>query len=508
MDWGAGDSLKARSYGQANEYNDANERLSNTGGGGKPDNDWDAISKVQQEVIKKDMENHTQKNNEQKKQYYSVLDRQRYEKLQLKLTEEQMKQREMAEMKQREEELRKAAEMEKDQRNKYLEYMNNNYKTTLDYKREREREKKESDLEEERKRLKIIEKDLKEEQFRNHKKKENFMKEVAEIENHKKQMKEFEKLNKNREREEYQELSKKNYDLEVERENNYKKFFQDYEGNMSNRMSNHIKHVTEQSIAKQQKLDMIEDRNEKLRKDYLEEKDRKEREERMRQLQEMNDQNKRIFDKLDKERTGKKEMYQRMTEQRKKEEDEYRKYQEQQMQEEQDRKKMYRDALQYQKGYSEYNKNASNQMTNMEKKLNAKDLRTLQDNKVEYEGMVPGIHNIQSVGSKPLLRKANEDIYDPSKKQPEFMIKDFNKSYKELRTSIKPAEGFSKVHTTKNQNRYDPITNPVPFVNQNPYIMKEKTMIGGEGSSSLINHSNRRSQRSLLSATAEKNILI
>ncbi len=147
-------------------------------------------------------------------------------------------------------------------------------------------------------------------------------------------------------------------------------------------------------------------------------------------------------------------------------------------------------------------------MTHMEKRLNAKDLKTFKENKVEYEGMVPGIHNIQSVGSKPLLRTANEDSYDPSKKQPEFMLNDLNQSYKELKTSMKPLQDFSKSQTARNKDRYDPITNPVPFVNQNPYIMKEKTMIGGEGSSGLVNHSNRRSQRSLLSATAEKNILI
>lgn len=277
---------------------------------------------------------------------------------------------------------------------------------------------------------------------------------------------------------------------------------------MNERMSNHIKNVTEMSIAKQQKLDMIEERNEKLRSEHLADKERKEREDRMKQLQEMNDQNKLIFDKLDKDKTSKKQEYQRMLEQRKKEEDDYKKYQQQQLQEEEDRKRLYREALQQQKGFQEYNKNNLGQMTYMEKKLNAKDLKTFKENKVEYEGMVPGIHNIQSVGSKPLLRKANEDTYDPSKKQPEFMLGELNKSYKELKTSVKPLEDFSKANTARNQNRYDPITNPVPFVNQNPYIMKEKTMIGGEGSSGLVNHSHRRSQRSLLSATAEKNILI
>ena len=50
-----------------------------------------------------------------------------------------MKQQEMLEMKQRQKDLEKAAEMEAEQKNKYLQYMNNNYKTTLEYKREREK---------------------------------------------------------------------------------------------------------------------------------------------------------------------------------------------------------------------------------------------------------------------------------------------------------------------------------------------------------------------------------
>lgn len=303
-------------------------------------------------------------------------------------------------------------------------------------------------------------------------------------------------------------MSKKNYELEVERENNYKKFFQDYDERMNERMSDHVKNVTEMQISKQQKLDMIEERNAEQRRKYLEEKERKEKEDRMKQLQEMNDQNKLAYAQKDKERTSKKENYQKLLEERKKEEDDYKKQQEQMLHEEEERKRLYREALQYQKGYQDYNKNNFGQMTHMEKKLNAKDLRTYKNKEGEYEGMVPGIHNIQSVGSKPLLRKANEDTYDPSKKQPEFMLGDLNRSYKELKTSVKPLEDFTKPESTKNTNRYDPITNPVPFVNQNPYIMKEKTMIGGQGSSGLVNHSHRRSQRSLLSATAEKNILI
>ena len=36
MEWGTGDGLKARSYGQANEYVDSNDRVSQNGGKESP----------------------------------------------------------------------------------------------------------------------------------------------------------------------------------------------------------------------------------------------------------------------------------------------------------------------------------------------------------------------------------------------------------------------------------------------------------------------------------------
>ena len=127
------------------------------------------------------------------KHYYNALDRQRYEKIQERLASDQLKQMDLIEIKNREKNLEKVKEMEKEQKHKYLEYMNNNYKTTLDYKRELQKEKRESELEEERLRLKIIDKDLKDEQFRKQKKKETYIQEIQQVENHKKIMNEMEK---------------------------------------------------------------------------------------------------------------------------------------------------------------------------------------------------------------------------------------------------------------------------------------------------------------------------
>jgi hypothetical protein len=127
------------------------------------------------------------------KQYYNTLDRQLYEKIQGKMVVDQLKKRDMIEMKEREKELEIAKNLEHEQRNKYLAYMNNTYKTTLEYKKDKERGQKEADLEDEKEQLKRIQRDLKEEQKRNEKKKATFMHEVYEVENHTKMMKENER---------------------------------------------------------------------------------------------------------------------------------------------------------------------------------------------------------------------------------------------------------------------------------------------------------------------------
>jgi hypothetical protein len=305
-------------------------------------------------------------------------------------------------------------------------------------------------------------------------------------------------------------LSKQNYQVEVEREQNYKQFFKEFDHNLAGRMSSHMKHVTEPIIEKQLMLDDIEEKNELERNKYLDKKDLRERTERFRQEKEMHEQNRLVFEKKERERTNKRENYQNACEQRKKEEDDYKAAQQRRLEDEEDRRHLYRQALQFQTGYQEYSKNKNNQMTQMEKKLNNIDHKQATPIKTDYQGMVPGIHNLESVGSRPLLRKANDDYYASQSTDPKFLTRNDNRSTKNLRSKIKPLEDFAHIGTPlRTSNKYNTITNPIPFVNQNPYIVKEKTMIGGNDVNSLIRTSSMgRLGRSLLSSTAEKNILI
>ena len=75
MEWGINDSLKARSYGQKNDYSEKLEKISQNGGKYKqyyPQkadgsiDEWDALTKQQQELVKKHDEEERQKNAQQK----------------------------------------------------------------------------------------------------------------------------------------------------------------------------------------------------------------------------------------------------------------------------------------------------------------------------------------------------------------------------------------------------------------------------------------------------------
>ena len=136
--------------------------------------------------------------------------------------------------------------------------MNDTYRTSLEQKKQKERENKETDMEEELKRLKYIQKDLKEQERLNNVKKTTFIHEAQEVAEHKRQIKELEQQKKQVEKQEYQKYANQNFQQEVDRENNYKKFFKDYDNQMSERMSNHLKYVTQSQIQKQSKMDEIE----------------------------------------------------------------------------------------------------------------------------------------------------------------------------------------------------------------------------------------------------------
>lgn len=66
---------------------------------------------------------------------------------------------------------------------------------------------------------------------------------------------------------------------------------------------------------------------------------------------------------------------------------------------------MYKDTLDYQKKIQTFNSKQLGSMTQMEKKMNRADLREFKNKKSHVNAMVPGIHNLPTVGSNPMVRK-------------------------------------------------------------------------------------------------------
>jgi hypothetical protein len=66
---------------------------------------------------------------------------------------------------------------------------------------------------------------------------------------------------------------------------------------------------------------------------------------------------------------------------------------------------MYKDTLGYQTNIIQKLKHNYGSMTEQEKKMNRWDLKSYKEGQHQVHSMIPGISNIQSVGTSPMLRK-------------------------------------------------------------------------------------------------------
>lgn len=488
MEWNLADPFKARSDNHNNQHADI-DKLSQAGSHRAVSTINDAVSSYPDQY---DLEE-KKRQQDQKKQYHIMLDKQRLEKQNKDRMERQHADQQIEDD--------GLEEMQKAKDKKYQEYMNGAYKSALEYKREKEREKRDAEVEEERERLKRIQKELKEEEAKRGVKKATFVHEAQEVANNKRMMKELTQKQKLDEKSEYQKLSQINYQREVERENNYKNYFREYDNDMSERVANHMKYVTSAEIEKQQKLDQFEDNRIQEHQRTIQEREEQDMKDRLKRTLDANSTNKNMIAQIDQKRLSKREKYQKLVEQRQKEEQQVRDQEKQLFDEEELKRKLYREALDYQKNIHDYDKTTKSLI---ERNLAQKN--GFGSQKVEPQGMVPGIHNIQSIGSKAVLRKAQDDMPDLNTFS-NLPNQSLANSYKGLGGSKSMMDIHVKDAPVKRPNKYDPITNPIPSFNQNPYVNREKALVVGESPSNML-HSNRGPRRSLLSSTAEKNILI
>ena len=67
---------------------------------------------------------------------------------------------------------------------------------------------------------------------------------------------------------------------------------------------------------------------------------------------------------------------------------------------------IYRDTLNYQKQIHDFQRDRLGAMTQVEKEMNRPDLNSFKDKAEGATAMIPGIHNLETVGSTSILRKA------------------------------------------------------------------------------------------------------
>ena len=119
--------------------------------------------------------------------------------------------------------------------------------------------------------------------------------------------------------------------------------------------------------------------------------------------------------------------------------------------------------------------------------------------------MIPGINNLSSVGSAPTLRKAfkaqqTSPMPGPNRYQNDLL----RASQREISQIAKHTESPTRTKEEKS-DAYNPITNPIPWQKQNPYIHHEKSALGVQGPE--LNKSMRKFGRSILSQNAEMNLI-
>ena len=96
------------------------------------------------------------------------------------------------------------------------------------------------------------------------------------------------------------------------------------------------------------------------------------------------------------------------------------------------------------------------------------------------KALIPGLNNLSSIGSVPTLRKAyNHSVsYTPWDFKSEYFP---STDWEIAQQAVRNIQDSPVRRETPKNEIYNPITNPIPWVNQNPYIMNERTILGTEG---------------------------
>lgn len=326
---------------------------------------------------------------------------------------------------------------------------------------------------------------LESEKRRRQERKMNFKKEVEEDLYQKNYKSMTEKELRERERQEYLELAKRNALREIVKEENYKNFYQQCAQNLGQRQEMYKQTVQSALEEKQRNLENMIAKNvdEYTRKKYQEELDRLTR----RHQDMMGVANTLKAQIQEKEHIKEMEKMQRMMQQDERQKDlqSYNEFLEFKKNEKLNRMSDYRSFLENQSQEKSAKQLADNRMTRQEKKLNMADLQAYKGKDPNLYSMIPGWS--PQIGALPSRVKPTLDGNMSSVISPPAQ-----KGLSNSQGLFQSPNNFSQTPNMNSKGQYNyashnPITNPNPFVNQNPYLRPKQGNVLSQAGANLLN---------------------
>jgi len=461
--------------------------------------EWGAVVKLQTEIFQKEQEIGKEMKQMQSKSYMTELDQMRYRQLQEKQSELDKKKVEYEEVMVKKRNFEEFNENKKQEEKLFQQYLADQYDSNMKLLKQKEGEAKRTMQYEEQGRIERAQRELEEMRQRQISKFRKFGEEQKELLEYKDYLKKGEEDRKLESKKESAQLFEQNAQREIKNEQNYKQIFVDFDNKLQKQMRNYQEKALSPQQEKDYRMREIIDNNEKERNRQLKEKETMDNERRKNNQRYTQDTQKNQMGEKEAQKEREKEAYQRYCEEVKKRSDDYQEQVRRQKEEDSRQKKVYADTLEMQKNWKDAAKNQYGNMTQNEKLLNKNDLQAFKNYETRVSGMVPGQRTSMYNGS-PILKGAQDMVLSNSTsarelpKMASILAKRGSEgayeSNKEQRRSISPT----------NNGSYNPITNPIPSYNQNPYMSKERMMVSG-------NFAGMGSNKSVLQSMAENNLI-
>jgi len=219
-------------------------------------------------------------------------------------------------------------------------------------------------------------------------------------------LKESEKVQERQKVLDYSRQCEENGRLQDAKDRMYKQFFANFDQSLNARAKLYLDKILEEEIKKDMMMRNWETNgNDPVFKQMSEERIRQEVERRLKDASEIKEFNRFMIEQHERDKERQVEVQKMELEFRKKKEEENRLADERKRQEERQNQKLYGDTLSYQANIVHRMRNNYGSMTEQEKKMNKLDLRSYKEGDSTIHSMIPGISNILSVGSSPLVRK-------------------------------------------------------------------------------------------------------